>query len=70
MVTHGEIIRLLFRCRCWVEFRSSPAGVVVHLVMDAVAKRFQRLCEAYWPDRAEMKWFNSNSKWKQLPLSA
>jgi len=26
--------------------------------------------EAYWPDRAEMKWFNSNPKWKQLPLSA
>jgi hypothetical protein len=53
-VTHGEIVRLLFRGRCWVEFRSSPSGRVVHPVMDTGARRFQRLCEAYWPDRAEM----------------
>ena len=34
----------------------------------ALRKHAER--EAYWPDRAEMKWFNSNPKWKQLPLSA
>jgi len=70
VVRHGEIVRLFFRWRCWVKFCSSSAGVVVHPVMDAAAKRFQRLGEAYWPDKAEMKWFNSNPKWKQLTLSA
>jgi len=59
-VTHGEIVRLLFRSRCWVEFSSLPSGKVVHSIMDTGARRFQRLCEAYWPSRTEMGWYNGN----------
>jgi hypothetical protein len=40
-VTHGEIVRLLFRGRCWVEFRTSPSGMVVHPVMDTGARVFR-----------------------------
>ena len=38
-VMHGEIVRLLFRCRCWVEFRYSPSGKIVHPIMDTGARR-------------------------------
>ncbi len=55
-----------WRCRCCVEFRSSPKGKSCPSCNGCRRQAFSN-CEVDWPDRAEMKWFKSNSKWKQLP---
>jgi len=71
-LTHGMVVKLLFRTRCALTTPSTHHGKsdVVQLYFHTTAQRFANLLVKYWPSRTEMGWYEPNHNWYVIPSSA
>jgi len=58
ILTHGQLIQLLFKTNCTVKHQVVKKSTLVHVYFDTTAQAVVRLFEKYWPRFIEMKWLN------------
>jgi len=71
-VTHGQVVKLLFRTRCTLTTPSTSHSKsdVVQLYFHTATQRFASLLDKYWPSRTGMGWYDPNQNWSVMPSSA